>query len=59
MTLDITGKIGIENVLELLKEAYTLGKVQGMDNEQFKKGWLEAIEYSISLVELNLPVQKK
>lgn len=68
MTLDITGKIGIENALELLqerldkaeedvREMHRLDIHEKRINEQY--AYMQGLEQAIEIVELNLPVQKK
>lgn len=68
MELDITGKVGIENALELLQER--LGKAEEDVREMHRLdihekriyeqyAYMQGLEQAIEIVKLNLPVKTK
>lgn len=65
MTLDITGKIGIENALELLEEKLDIVNKDmrvgegNMYSSLFRDGLVLGLETAIEIVKLNLPVTTK
>lgn len=65
MELDITGKVGIENALELLEEEVSQLKemcesVEAISPKtQQMDAYIKALEHAIEIVKLNLPVIKK